>query len=60
MKQCIIWVDYVKVISIYLMVACHVGQEFFNLAWISQFRMPAFFIVSGMLNVRPIQKDIKL
>lgn len=60
MKQRIIWIDYVKVICIYLMVACHVGQEFFNPVWVYQFHMPAFFIVSGMLfKVRPIWKDIK-
>ena len=43
------WVDYAKVICIYLMIACHAGQKGLILDMTYQFHMPAFFIISGML-----------
>ena len=45
----IIWIDYAKVISIFLMVICHAGLKGIPLQVIYQFHMPAFFIISGVL-----------
>lgn len=45
----IVWIDYAKVICIFLMVCCHAGLQGFSLTIIYQFHMPAFFIISGML-----------
>lgn len=60
MRERIVWVDYVKVICIYLMIACHVDQKVFDAVWVYQFHMPAFFIVSGFLfKARPVIKNIK-
>ena len=45
----IVWIDYVKVVCIWLMVCCHAGQKGLILDITYQFHMPAFFIVSGIL-----------
>lgn len=45
----IFWIDYAKVICIWLMVCCHAGQRGVILDMSYQFHMPAFFIISGML-----------
>lgn len=60
MRERVVWVDYVKVVCISLMIACHVGQEVFSPVWIYQFHMPAFFIVSGFLfKPRPVIKNVR-
>ena len=60
MKQRVIWVDWAKVICIYLMVCCHAGQNGILLNLTYQFHMPAFLIISGMLfRFRGIVKELK-
>lgn len=49
MKERIAWIDYAKVICIWLMVCCHAGQKGMILNTAYQFHMPAFFIISGIL-----------
>lgn len=48
-KERVSWIDYAKVICIFLMVCCHAGQKGMILNMAYQFHMPAFFIISGML-----------
>lgn len=43
------WIDWAKVICIWLMVSCHSGQTGMILNLTYQFHMPAFFIISGIL-----------
>lgn len=43
------WIDYTKVICIFLMVCCHAGQKGLITQITYQFHMPAFFIISGLL-----------
>ena len=43
------WIDYAKVICIYLMVVCHAGLKGMGDNLIYQFHIPAFFIISGYL-----------
>ena len=53
-----VWIDWAKVICIWLMVSCHAGQSgmFLNVSY--QFHMPAFFIISGFLfHPRGIKKE---
>lgn len=49
LQQRILWIDWAKVICIFLMVACHAGQKGMILDMTYQFYMPAFFIISGIL-----------
>lgn len=56
----ITWIDWSKVICIYLMVVCHAGQEGLILNMSYQFHMPAFFIISGFLfKPRDIPNELK-
>lgn len=60
-NQRIDWIDWAKVICIYLMVVCHAGQKGLLLDITYQFHMPAFLIISGMLfRPRGIKNEIKL
>lgn len=43
------WIDYAKVLCIWLMVCCHAGQQGMVLQLAYQFHIPAFFIISGFL-----------
>lgn len=43
------WIDWAKVVCIWLMVCCHAGQKGMLLSITYQFHMPAFFIISGFL-----------
>lgn len=44
------WIDYAKVICIYMMVVCHAGLKGnMGTILIYQFHMPAFYIISGYL-----------
>lgn len=49
MNKRITWIDWAKVICIWLMVSCHAGQKGMVLNLAYQFHMPAFFIISGFL-----------
>lgn len=49
MRDRIIWIDYAKMICIFLMVCGHAGLSGIPLTVAYQFHMPVFFIVSGML-----------
>ena len=60
-SQRITWVDWAKVICIWLMVCCHAGQKGMILNLTYQFHMPAFFIVSGMLfHPKGVGQTLKL
>ena len=54
------WIDYAKVICIYLMVVCHSGLKGSMLTTlIYQFHMPAFYIISGYLfRPKGLKKEI--
>lgn len=51
------WVDWAKVLLIYLVIVCHAGDRGPAQDFINAFHMPAFFVVSGYLYR---QKDWKL
>ncbi|MBQ9888040.1 MAG: acyltransferase family protein [Bacteroidales bacterium] len=60
MKKRITWIDWAKVLCIWLMVSCHAGQKgmVWNLTY--QFHMPAFFIISGILfHPKGVGKELK-
>ena len=48
-KHRIQYIDFVKGLSIFLMVLCHSGLQNSFTQWIYSFHMPLFFIVSGFL-----------
>lgn len=48
MKQRILWIDYAKVIGIYLVILAHLPSGIIGFS-IYSFHMPLFFIISGML-----------
>lgn len=53
------WIDYAKVICIYLMVVCHAGLKGMGDNFIYQFHIPAFFIISGYLfRPKGIKKEL--
>ncbi len=49
MTNRIVWIDYAKMICIFLMVCGHAGMTGVPLTLSYQFHMPVFFIISGML-----------
>jgi fucose 4-O-acetylase-like acetyltransferase len=60
MKQRLSWIDWAKVICIWLMICCHAGQKGLILDLSYQFHMPAFFIISGFLfHAKGIKKELK-
>lgn len=54
MSQRYYWLDWAKVIGLYLMVLGHTGGGlFFWGKWLYSFHMPLFFIISGILAPPP-------
>ena len=49
MSNRIVWIDYAKAIGIYLVILAHTQTAPFVVDWISVFRMPLFFFLSGYL-----------
>lgn len=60
MQKRVSWIDWAKVICIWLMVSCHAGQKGMLLDLTYQFHMPAFMIISGLLfRPKGVLKELK-